>query len=135
MRFELTGHVFCQAGSNNDDVFGNGAKFLDAEINETSENDVARLKEFGHGKKSLCSFGSAELFALIQEIQNFRQDVSTFSGIDRRVVESSSFLENSRFLQILKWISSPCESNRNEFLNSKNPINMWEKYVFLLSNS
>jgi hypothetical protein len=43
---------------------------------------------------------------LVQEIQDFGKNMCAFSGIHRSVIKSTSFLQNSSFLNVLERIST-----------------------------
>lgn len=53
-------------------------------------------------QKLLFGFGTN----LVNQIQNFGQDMRTFPGIDRSLIECTSLLQNWCLVDVLKWIAT-----------------------------
>jgi len=104
----LAGHVLRQRAGHNDHVLGNGAQLLNAQVDHAAEHHVLGLEELRHREEAIGGLAGHELLALVDQVQDLRQDVDALPRVHRRLVEGARLLEHRRLLQILVRIARSC---------------------------
>jgi hypothetical protein len=66
------------------------------------------LEELCNVEEKLCGFFRIERLPKVQQVNNLGEKQSTFSGVDRRVVEHTRLLQDSSFVKMVKEANFTC---------------------------
>lgn len=85
--------------------------YFDAQINKPPENDIIALEKLGHSKKDIRGFLGGQHLPLIEEVENFGEDMSAALHINRSLIEDTSFLQHGGLVAALVGVRSSYKTN------------------------
>lgn len=79
-----------------DDVDG-GLRFhlFDADVDDASEGGVFGLEQFGDGEEELGAFVFAEVFSLVEEVDEVGESADAFGAIELGLVEAAGIVHGA----------------------------------------